>query len=171
MTNAKKMALCGMMAALAVAVMALGGMIPMATYCAPVLASAMLIPVIHSCGKRMAWAWYGAVAVLACLLCPDPEASILFLCIGYYPILRVDLERIRRRWLRVAAKLLVFHLAIAAMVGILCLILGIEQILEEYAADGLWLLILTWLMGIGVFLMTDVVLARLTMLFRRGRRK
>lgn len=170
MTNAKKMALCGVMAAMAVAIMVVGGMIPMAAYCAPVLASAMLIPVLLVCGKRMAWAWYGAVAVLACLLCPDPECSVLFLCVGYYPIVRQTLERIRRRWLRILAKLLVFNLAIGVMAGILCLLLGLEQLFLEYRDEGLWLMAVTWLMGNGVFLMTDVVLARLTVLLERGRR-
>ena len=60
-------------------------MFPAATYFCPVLACLMLVPVTQTCGRRIAWAWYGAVAILSCLLCPDVEASALFVFLGYYP--------------------------------------------------------------------------------------
>ena len=92
--NAKRMALGGILAALAVMVLALGGLIPAAAYCAPVLASAMLVPVISVCGCRLAWAWYAAVAILGSLLCPDPETAAVFVFLGYYPIVQAKLNRL-----------------------------------------------------------------------------
>ena len=88
MKQARAMALCGVLAALGVTVMLLGGIFPLATYCAPVFACLLLIPVKESCGTRMAWAWYLAVAILSVLLCPDKEAAGVFVAIGYYPILK-----------------------------------------------------------------------------------
>ena len=87
-TTSKQMALCGVLAALAVSTMVLGGLFPAATYFCPVLACLMLVPVTQTCGRRIAWAWYGAVAILSCLLCPDVEASALFVFLGYYPIVK-----------------------------------------------------------------------------------
>ena len=84
-TTSKEIALCGVLAALALTVMILGGMFPAASYCCPVLACILLVPVVETCGRRIAWAWYGAVALLSCLLCPDPEAAALFLFLGYLP--------------------------------------------------------------------------------------
>ena len=99
-TTSKQMALCGVLAALAVSTMVLGGLFPAATYFCPVLACLMLVPVTQTCGRRIAWAWYGAVAILSCLLCPDVEASALFVFLGYYPIVKGRLDRIRLRPLR-----------------------------------------------------------------------
>ena len=110
-TTSKEMALCGVLAALALTVMILGGMFPAASYCCPVLACILLVPVVETCGRRIAWAWYGAVALLSCLLCPDPEAAALFLFLGYYPIIKGPLDRISPALLRALAKLALFLVA------------------------------------------------------------
>ena len=54
-TGAKEIALCGVLAALGVSVMALGGLFPMAAYCCPVLVMLMLSP----CWGPAAGAWPG----------------------------------------------------------------------------------------------------------------
>ncbi len=167
MRKAKEMALCGVLAALAVTVMVLGGVIPVATYCTPLLAAIMLIPVLEQCGKRLAWAWFVSVAVLASLLCPDTEAAILFWCIGHYPIVRQDLNRIRVKALRIPAKLLVFNLALVLMAALMSLVFGLGQVMENLLQDGPWVFVLTLLLGNGVFLLTDQVLHRIGAIFRR----
>ncbi|MFR0733101.1 MAG: hypothetical protein ACLSHU_01820 [Oscillospiraceae bacterium] len=101
--------------ALALTVMILGGMFPAASYCCPVLACILLVPVVETCGRRIAWAWYGAVALLSCLLCPDPEAAALFLFLGHYPIIKGPLDRISPALLRALAKLALFLVACALM--------------------------------------------------------
>ncbi len=167
MRKAKEMALCGVLAALAVTVMVLGGVIPVATYCTPLLAAIMLIPVLEQCGKRLAWAWFVSVAILASLLCPDTEAAILFWCIGHYPIVRQDLNRIRVKALRIPAKLLVFNLALVLMAALMSLVFGLGQVMENLLQDGPWVFVLTLLLGNGVFLLTDQVLHRIGAIFRR----
>lgn len=169
MKKSKQMALCGILAALAVVFMVLGGMIPMAAYCSPVLSALLLLPVLEACGKRIAWAWFGAVAVLSFLLCPNLESSLLFLCMGHYPILRKSIQKVPGKLLRLGIKLLVFHGAVALMMGLLILLLGLEQVIQDSLSDGWWLLGLTWLMGIGVFLLTDTLLGRVGNLARRKR--
>ena len=49
--------------------------------------------VLNLCGRRIAWAWFFAAAVLALLMCPDREAAGVFLALGYYPILKIWLDR------------------------------------------------------------------------------
>lgn len=160
MKKSKQMALCGILAALAVVFMVLGGMIPLVAYCSPVLSALLLLPVLEACGKRIAWAWFGAVAVLSFLLCPNLESSLLFLCLGHYPILRKSIQRLPGKLLRLGVKLLVFHVAVALMLGLMILLLGLEQVLQDSLSEGWWLLGLTWLLGVGVFLMTDVLLGK-----------
>ena len=62
------MALGGVMAALAVVIMSMGTLIPIATYSCPVLCALLLQLVLKTCGSRIAWAWYGAVTILSLLL-------------------------------------------------------------------------------------------------------
>ena len=81
--NSKQMALGGIFAALAVVIMNLGGLIPIATYVCPALCMVLLSLVHRACGGRVAWAWYGAVAILSLLLSPDKEASAVFAFLGY----------------------------------------------------------------------------------------
>ena len=171
MRQTRNIALCGVLAAVAVSVMVLGGSIPMATYCTPVLASLLLVPVTELCGTRLAWAWFAAVAVLGGLLCPDLEAAALFICLGYYPILQRRLYRIRRKPLRFLAKLLVFNTAIAVMYFGLIFLRGLEAVADSFAQEAPWVLILTWLLGNVVFFTTDLVLLRAAALLRHRLKK
>ena len=75
---AVRMAVCGVTAALAAAIMLVGTWVPAATFCCPVLASLLLIPVEREYGVRLSLCWYGAVAVLSLLLAADKEAALLF---------------------------------------------------------------------------------------------
>ena len=55
--SAKSVALGGMMAALAVVIMCMGGIIPVATYVCPMLCALLLALVLRFVGRRIAWAW------------------------------------------------------------------------------------------------------------------
>ena len=50
------------MAALAVVIMNLGGLIPIATFVCPMLCMVLLKVVLRMTTARIAWAWYGAVS-------------------------------------------------------------------------------------------------------------
>ena len=63
-TPAYSMALGGVLAALAVVIMSFGTIIPVATYVCPAICMLLGQVVLKICGGRVAWAWYGAVALL-----------------------------------------------------------------------------------------------------------
>lgn len=134
--KSKRMALCGMMAALAVAIMLLGGAIPLATFCCPVLASLALIPVLLEYGRKWTLMVYAAVAALGLMLSPDKEAALLFAFLGYYPALKPALDKIKKRPLRIIAKLGLFNLAAGAMLLSIVFVLRMDVIAAEYAAMG-----------------------------------
>ena len=92
-------ALGGVLAALAIVIMGLGGLIPVATYVCPMLCTILLNIVMKSCGKRIGWAWFGAVSILGLLLGPDKEAAAVFLFIGYYPLLKPAIDGLKMKWL------------------------------------------------------------------------
>ena len=98
-TNAKQIAMGGVFAALAIVIMCLGGLIPIATFVCPMICMLILHLIRKLCGNRIAWAWYGVVAILSVLLGPDKEAAAVFLFLGYYPIIKPKIDRIKPRWL------------------------------------------------------------------------
>ena len=132
--SSRDLALCGVLCALAVAIMAMGTIIPAATYCCPVLASMTLVPVLILCGERLSWAMFAASAILSLLLAPDKEAAAIFLALGYYPIVKPKLDR-KPKPRRIASKLLLFNAAIFAVYGALLFVFRLDALREELVAD------------------------------------
>lgn len=157
-TNAKTMALGGILAALAVVIMSMGGLIPVATYVCPMLCMILLSIVLQFCGSRVAWAWYGAVAVLGLLMGPDKEAAAVFLFLGYYPILKPRMDSMKLKWLW---KGLLFNGAILTMYWLLLHLFGMAQLSDEFSELGTVMLILMLAMGNLIFFLLDRVLSRL----------
>ena len=156
----------GVFAALAVVIMNLGGLIPVATYTTPVLCMLILKFVLLTCGKRIAWAWYGAVSVLSLLMSPDKEAAAVFCCLGYYPILKPKLATLRGKWLW---KLLVFNVPMIALYSVLIRIVGVTEVTgESEELAGIMLTILL-LMGNVTFIALDRLLTILDLRLRRKR--
>lgn len=161
--GAKQIALGGMMAALAVVIMSLGGMIPSATFVCPMLCCLILQIVRTICGDRMAWAWYGAVAILSLLMGPDKEAAAVFVFLGYYPILKPKFDKSRLKWVW---KLLYFNVVILAMYLLLIHLFGMAQLAQEWEELGIWMTGIMLLLGNVTFFLLDRVLSKK---FRRRR--
>ena len=154
-TPAAVMALGGVMAALAVVIMSLGGLIPIATYVSPMLCAVLLQVVLVSCGARIAWAWYGAVALLGVLLSPDKEAAAVFVFLGYYPIVKPRLDQTRPSWLW---KGILFNGSIGVMYFLLLKLFGMAELGEEFTEFGLWMLLVLLAMGNVTFFLLDKLL-------------
>ena len=145
----------GVFAALGVVVMMLGGVIPLATFACPALAGIVLLPVLVETGKRMALGSYVAISVLSLILCPDKEMALVFAFLGYYPVVKWDLERIRNRGVRLAVKLGIFNGAAGAMMLMIAYVLQWQAIMAEYAAMSAWMLAAFVLMSNATMLLYD----------------
>ena len=165
-TNSKAMAMGGVFAALAVVIMNLGGLIPVATYVCPVLCMLLLSFVDRACGKRIAWAWYGAVSVLSLLLSPDKEAAAVFLFLGYYPILKPKLDTMKLRWVW---KLLIFNGSMVVLYSILIRLMGLEAVTGESEELAGIMLIVLLVLGNVTFTALDRLLTILAWRLRRKR--
>ena len=152
---ARSVALGGVLAALAVAAMALGTIIPIATYVCHMFCALLLQVVLKTSGRRMAWAWYGAVSLLAVLLAPDKEAAAVFLFLGYYPIVKPWLDSRMIPWLW---KGLLFNGAIGLMYFLLIRLLGLEALVQEFTGMGLGMLALLLVLGNVTFFLLDRLL-------------
>ena len=155
--EARLIAFGGMMAALAVVIMCLGGLIPVATFTIPIFCMLILAYVLKFCGKRIGWAWYGAVSILGLLLGPDKEAAAIFLFLGYYPILKPSLDRIK---LGFFLKALFFNCMILLMYGVLIYLMGLQYIAQEYNQLGQIMTVFMLVGGNAVFFLLDRVLCR-----------
>ena len=158
------MAFGGLMAALAVVLMCLGTLIPIATYVCPMLCCLVLKLVAQVCGNRIAWAWFGAVALLSLLLAPDKEAAAVFCAIGYYPIVKPGLDRRKLSWLW---KTLLFNVSILLLYWLLLKVIGMEQLVSELREAGVVLTLLTLALGNVTFFLLDRLLEK-NILRRKG---
>ena len=145
-------------------IMSLGGLIPIATYTIPMLCAILQYTVLKFCGIRIAWAWYGAVSILGLLLGPDKEAVAVFVFLGYYPIVKPGLDRLKFPWLW---KGLLFNAAILTMYRILLNLFGMDQLVEEFAELGKVMTLIMLILGNVIFFLLDIILNKYE---RKGRR-
>lgn len=155
-TPAAQVALGGVLAAAALVIMNMGTLIPVATYVCPMLCITLLELVRRLCGSRMAWAWYGCVAILSALMAPDKEAAAVFIFLGYYPIVRPWIEGRRGKWL---IKALLFNGATLLMYWVLMHLLGMERIVQEFSDLGIAMTALLLILGNVTFFLLDMLLA------------
>ena len=155
MRKSYPVALGGVLAALAVVIMTLGCLIPIATYVSPMLCSVLLLFVKQSCGNTIGWTWYGAVSVLSLLLSPDKEAAAVFVALGYYPMIQPGINKSRLRWLW---KILFFNAVTLLLYWMLIFVLGMAQIAADFQGVGRIGLAVVLLLGNVSFLLLDKLL-------------
>lgn len=153
----KAVALGGMLGAVAMVIMCLGGLIPVSTYICPVMCMLILQMVLNFCGKRIAWAWYIMVALLSLLIGPDKEAAALLVLLGYYPIIKPKMDRFP---LKILWKLALFNAVTVFMYTVVVALLGLEAILVEHTVLGYISFALMILLGNATFFLLDKLLTR-----------
>lgn len=142
--SSTRIALGGMSAALCLVIMMTTALMPFATYALPSLAGIFLIPIAMELGCNTAWITYIAVAILSLLIVPDREAALMFISFfGYYPILKIYIDRLKNGLLRGILKLLVFNTAMTLAYAIIIYVFGLYYLLEEFAGGwGIALLVI-----------------------------
>lgn len=163
--QSRRMALCGLMAALSIVILLLGGLIPLATFACPMLAMICLLPVLRECGVQLCLVLYAAVSVLALLLVPDKELAAFYVFLGYYPALRPVLERLTAPVARIAAKCGVFTAAMLCMYLLLLKLFQLEAVVEEFSSYSSALTAGLLLLGNVTFLLFDRALTHLSLLY------
>ena len=153
MKHTHAIALCGVTTALAVALMAVGGLLGIGLYAAPMLAGLCLLPAGRHLGLKYHLLLWLAVSALSFFLVPDVEQNLMFLCLfGCYPILRPALQRLPHLP-RLLCKLLFFNAVSVALEALVLLVLAPEAL-----APPLLLLLLA--LGNLTFLLYDLLIPR-----------
>lgn len=166
--KARNLALCGLLTALAVVLLVLGGTLSVATYAAPLLAMLALLPILEEIGPKAALTAWASVSLLGVLLVPDAELALVFAAFGWYPVLRPKLARVPSKAARLAGKLAMCNGVLLALYGLLLRLLGLTA---DLAGNARLLNAALLVLANIVFLLMDVVLERMTNLWHRKLRK
>lgn len=151
--QSKRIAVCGLTAALGVVIMLLGNVLGLGMYLAPMLAGLSLAAIGKEWGIKYQLLLWIAVGILSMLMVSNLEQNLMFLCLfGWYPILRPKLQSLTPM-LRVLIKLLIFNVIVIALEVLLFLVLVPESL-------GTVLLILLLILGNVTFLVYDIAVPR-----------
>ena len=164
MRKSVKITCCGIISAIA-AVILLATNIPIMLYAIPALAGIVYIVPAIEFGTKWAFLCYGITAIISLVLPCEREALIVFIGIlGYYPIVKMLIERLNNRLLEYILKLLLFNVSIIASYTVVIKLMGITVL--ENDMFGLKITVaLLLLAGNIVFLVFDFTLTRILQLY------
>ena len=153
----KYLTVSAMLAALGVLILAIGSFFEVLDISVAVIASLLAVYAVIEIGGAYPWLIWLVTSVLSLLLLPQKTPAIFYaVFLGYYPILKEKLEKLRT-WLSLVCKLVSFHLALGLIVLILRLFLP-----SQLEMGGLsWMPILLYVASLVCFLVYDVALTRL----------
>ena len=121
MKNTKKITLCGMIAALSVAIM-MTSYFPYLTYAIPALAGLfMMVPLIE-CGVIWSVGTYFASSVIIAIIAEKEAAILYIMLVGYYPIVKSLIERINNQFIEWIIKIVGFNIIAVAFYFVLGLV-------------------------------------------------
>ena len=105
------------------------------------------------------------------MLCPDKELAGGYLALGWYPPLQSRFDALRPKLLSLLSKLAAFLLCTGVLYAALIWLFQLESVVREMAEATPVLLLALLLAGSVTFLLTDVLLRRFAVLWRRKLRQ
>ena len=121
-------------------------------------AGLLMIILVEEVSVGWAWLTYLAVSLLSLMVTFDKEAALMFiLFFGYYPMLRLNLEKIKAKPLKTVCKFAVFNLFLAADYLMTVYVLG----LPTFDDTGPVMFVILFVSFNLVFFFYDRVLARM----------
>lgn len=167
-----KVSLGGIISAVCLFLMFCTGMFPMLDYTIPAFAGFLMVIMIVETGAKWAFVTYASVSVLCFIMTPNYEASLLFiLFMGYYPILKFYLDRLKSKVLSWLIKYAVFNVAIVLFYFIFQFLITSVDLTEDMGVFGKYA-VPVLLLGANVFfLIYDTLLGQLIDLYVNWFRK
>ena len=126
MKTSIKITICAIVSAMATVVMLMTNL-PIMLYAVPAIAGVLFIIPAIEFNSKWAVLCYSVTALLGLILPTEREATIVFIgFLGYYPILKMRIERIGNRVVEYLLKSLSFNAAIIATYYVIIRIVGIN---------------------------------------------
>ena len=167
MKQSQKIAYGGLITALASVMMIASNFTPSMLFSFPTLAGIVIYTLSFISGGSYAWISYGAVSLLSFFLCGSKAVSLCFIVfLGYYPLLKKQLEKLRIKVFAYVMKLLIFNAA-AAVIYVILLFVFSSPVFSKWTNE-LWRIILLIMALNIIFLIYDICL---TLFFRKYEEK
>jgi len=132
-----RVALGGVVSALCLVSMLIAGIIPALSLTLPMIAGVLLKIVSIEVSPKWAFLTYVAISILALVTVFDKEAVLIFVMFfGHYPIIRIYLQKIKIKLMRIILKFAVFNVCILAFFYLTVYMFGMQQILEDIGELG-----------------------------------
>lgn len=161
-----RVAVGGVFGALALAMMLLGSVLPAAAIAAPAAAGILIVPVAIELGMKTGWLLYGAIGLLSAVVVPDKEMALLFLFfLGYYPLAKARIERLRGRGRQRAVKFVLFNGAILLLYSLILFVFPLPAVAAEFEGMGRAFALALLALGNVTFALYDVAVARVIGLY------
>ena len=113
MKKSLKTAFAGVLSAMSVVLLALASVMWILDYTAPLICGILLIVLIESFGKKTAFTVYVSVCILSLILLPSKSAALLYTTFcGYYPIVKLDIEKLKSKILQIIIKFVIFNIGV-----------------------------------------------------------
>ena len=114
MRKSKQVALSGMIAALQLVLLFLGGVMWIFCYASPMFCGLAVIILNESVGKKFSLLTYIVCSIIAILFVPEKECALTYIFFfGYYPIIRDYFDKLPKA-LSVILKFVLYNVSIAA---------------------------------------------------------
>ena len=134
MKSTKKIALAGIFTALCVVFLFIGSLFQTLDLSAAAVGSIIVLITFIELGNGWAFGVYAAASILSMLLLPNKTAAIVFTVFaGFYPIVKVWLNKIKPFALSFTVRIVCFNAMLTALIFVAKRFLGLE---EDYLNFG-----------------------------------
>ena len=171
-SNTMKIALCGVLGALAVTILMMGFLFPFATYVCPAMAACLLLIIVYEYGVKSGLTLYAAICCLGLMLVPDQELVFMFIFVfGLYSVIKMPLDRKLGKKTRLIAKFAYINISLIISYGILLFIFPVAALVNEFRDYGAPFMALLVAMFWLVFFMYDKASESVLIIYIRKFRK
>ena len=127
-----KVALGGVIASLALFCMFCTSLAPFLTYAAPMFAGTLMIIMVVEISYSWAFLTYAAISVLSLFITPDKEAAMLFIfLLGYYPIMKALIEKIRKPVVEWLIKFVLFNASTISCYWLIINLFNMQEVFDS----------------------------------------
>ena len=159
MKKSKKTAVAGVLTALCVIFLFIGSLFQTLDLSAAGLGSIIVLIAMIELGKSWAFGVYVSASVLSLILLPNKSAALIFaLLVGFYPILKTPLNKIKPVFLSYLARVAFFNVALS-------LLIYLSMMFLPNSDDLIGFEIAIYLLGNLTFILYDFALERVAVTY------
>lgn len=165
MKKTQRIATGGLLTAFSMVMIILAGVVPSGTFTFPAAAGIIIGILSFTAGKSYAWASFFIVAILSFVICPNKEAALCFtLFLGFYPLAKELIEKLRLKIVQYILKLLLFNASAITIYFLLLFVFSMPEDSFEYFGiniPGIFLAVLNV-----VFLIYDLAITMFLVVYK-----